>query len=129
MNPHDIRFLADESCDFALVRSLRSEGYDVVAVAEISPAISDRSVLELAIKQDRVLITEDKDFGEWVFAHKSATRGVLFFRYPSTVRSRIGEALLELVRTQGPKLARSYTVLEPGRVRIRPRADQDQQGD
>jgi hypothetical protein len=29
-----LRFLADESCDFAVVRALRGAGYDVVAVAE-----------------------------------------------------------------------------------------------
>ncbi|MBC7294098.1 MAG: hypothetical protein H5T84_08390 [Thermoleophilia bacterium] len=31
-----LRFLADESCDFALVRALRGEGHDVLAVVEMS---------------------------------------------------------------------------------------------
>jgi hypothetical protein len=29
-----MRFLADESCDFAVVRALRAAGHDVLAVAE-----------------------------------------------------------------------------------------------
>ena len=31
-------FLADESCDFAVVRALRGAGHDVLAVADVSPA-------------------------------------------------------------------------------------------
>lgn len=29
-----LRFLADESCDFAVVRALRAEGHDVDAISE-----------------------------------------------------------------------------------------------
>jgi len=43
-----IRFLADESCDFAVIRSLRSEGYDVVAVSESFPSAPDIEVLRIA---------------------------------------------------------------------------------
>ncbi|MBI3080243.1 MAG: DUF5615 family PIN-like protein, partial [candidate division NC10 bacterium] len=32
-----MRFLADESCDFAVVRALRAAGHDVVAIAEVTP--------------------------------------------------------------------------------------------
>jgi hypothetical protein len=34
MNMAGLRFLADESCDFTVVRSLRAAGYDVLAVSE-----------------------------------------------------------------------------------------------
>ncbi|MBI4607681.1 MAG: DUF5615 family PIN-like protein [Candidatus Rokubacteria bacterium] len=45
-----MRFLADESCDFAVVRALRAAGHDVVAIAEISPRATDEGVLEHAIR-------------------------------------------------------------------------------
>jgi hypothetical protein len=32
-----VRFLTDESCDFAVVRVLRAAGHDVVAIADVSP--------------------------------------------------------------------------------------------
>lgn len=41
-----MRFLADESCDFSVVRALRSADHDVVAIAEISPREEDVSVME-----------------------------------------------------------------------------------
>ncbi|MGH7311070.1 MAG: DUF5615 family PIN-like protein, partial [Candidatus Rokuibacteriota bacterium] len=43
-----MQFLADESCDFGVVRALRTAGFDVVAVAEIAPRLTDRAVVERA---------------------------------------------------------------------------------
>ena len=36
MSEAALRFLADESCDFGVVKALRAEGYDVVALTEIT---------------------------------------------------------------------------------------------
>jgi Domain of unknown function (DUF5615) len=58
-----VHFLADESCDFAVVAALRTAGHDVSAVAEISPRAKDPAVLAFARAEARVLLTEDKDFG------------------------------------------------------------------
>jgi hypothetical protein len=41
-----LRFLADESCDFAVVRALRAEGYDVFAVSEAIRRSDDRELIE-----------------------------------------------------------------------------------
>lgn len=53
-----MRFLADESCDFAVVRALREAGHDVVAVAELEPGTEDGAVIERAVGDRRVLLTE-----------------------------------------------------------------------
>ncbi len=66
-----MRFLADESCDFLVVRALRDAGHDVTAVAQISPAASDSDVLALARSESRILLTEDKDFR--VLAYRAAS--------------------------------------------------------
>jgi hypothetical protein len=39
-----MRFLADESCDFSVVRALRFAGHEVVAIAEVSPREEDDEV-------------------------------------------------------------------------------------
>jgi uncharacterized protein with PIN domain len=57
----EIIFLADESCDFLVVRKLRLAEYDVFSVAESLPSATDKQVLEHAIKEKRILLTEDKD--------------------------------------------------------------------
>lgn len=117
----NMRFLADESCDFAAVRALRSAGHDIVSVAESFPAIPDIQVLRYAVNENRVLLTEDKDFGEWVFAHNEAVSGIVLIRYPASMRATLGKALVSLVVEQGAKLKNSFVVLEPGRARIRPK--------
>jgi uncharacterized protein with PIN domain len=53
-----MRFLADESCDFA-VRALRSAGHDVLAVSEFQQRSVDRQLMELAYAEGRILLTED----------------------------------------------------------------------
>jgi len=51
MTPADLRFLADESCDFAAVRALRAKGYDVVAVSEYTRRSVDSELIEQAHKE------------------------------------------------------------------------------
>jgi predicted nuclease of predicted toxin-antitoxin system len=115
----ETRFLADESCDFVVVRSLRSAGYDVVAVTESFPSATDKKVLGAAVEEDRILITEDRDFGEWIFAHREKMKGVLFIRFPGNARSRLGETVVSFVEKHGMDLVGNFTVLQPGRARIR----------
>jgi predicted nuclease of predicted toxin-antitoxin system len=62
------RFLADESCDFSVVRRLQAQGFDVTALLEVDRGAPDERVIELARSEQRILITEDRDFGRLVFA-------------------------------------------------------------
>jgi len=91
----------------------------VLSVSESFPSASDQQVLRYAIKENRVLLTEDKDFGEWVFAHDESVSGVILIRFPANARSQLGEEIKVLVEVYGLQLMRSFVVLEPGRARIR----------
>ena len=71
-----MQFLADESCDFAVVRALRAAGHAVTAVGEVAAGASDEKVIATAIREGAVLLTADKDFGQLVFAERRATGGV-----------------------------------------------------
>ena len=82
-----MRFVADESCDFAVVRALRSAGHDVVAIAEVSPRIRNEEVLKLARDDGRVLVTEDRDFGELLYGEGLRNSGVILFRFPANARA------------------------------------------
>ncbi len=113
-----MRFLADESCDFTFVRILRSAGHDVLAVAESAAGAADNKVIALAHSQRRILITEDKDFGQLVFAAAASTSGVIYVRYPMRYRSTLGVDLLRLVEERGEALTGAFAVVEPGRTRI-----------
>jgi len=117
-----VRFLADESCDFAVVIALRSGGHDVSAIGEINPGAKDRAVLARAHSEKRVLLTEDKDFGLLAYAAGQETAGVILIRFPGDARSSLGEAVLSVVAELGDRIAGAFVVIEPGRARVsRPR--------
>ena len=92
---------------------------DVVAVAEVVPRALDEAVIELAILEDRVVLTEDKDFGQLVYGSGRPSSGVILLRFPGRARSSIPEAVLRVVNEQGARLAGAFTIVQPGRLRIR----------
>jgi hypothetical protein len=113
-----VRFVADESCDFAVVRALRSAGHDIVAIAEISPRVGDEEILKLAREGGRILLTEDKDFGELIYTRALKSGGVILFRFPAAARGPMAAAALDVVTRAGDKLLSQFTVVQPGRIRI-----------
>lgn len=88
-----LKFLADESCDFTIVRCLRNAGYHVKSIAEDMPGISDSEVLHKARQENCILLTEDKDFGEWIYAHGSVIEGLIFL-LPEVIIQGPGSAFL-----------------------------------
>jgi predicted nuclease of predicted toxin-antitoxin system len=115
-----MRFLADESCDFAVVRALRAAGHEVVTVAEVARGAGDGRVIGLATETGSILLTEDKDFGQLVFASGQGKSGVVLFRFPGAARRQLQVAAVDLVQQFGERLVTSFVVVEPGRVRIGP---------
>lgn len=113
-----MEFLADESCDFSVVRALRGEGHDVRAVAELSPSIEDTEVIQLALQERRILLTEDKDFGQLVHAYGKKIYAVIFIRYPSPARKSLARDVVRLAKLHGRKLTGCFVVVEPGKVRF-----------
>ena len=115
-----MRFLADESCDAAVVAALRGAGHDVKAVADTMRGATDAVVLATALLGGRLLITEDKDFGELVFAARTSAIGVLLLRYPSSARSGLPHAVLDVVATRHAELPGSFVVIGSAGVRVTP---------
>ncbi|MEP6743853.1 MAG: DUF5615 family PIN-like protein [bacterium] len=110
--------MADESCDFGVVRALRAEGYDVLAVAEMMSRSDDRKLIDFAAREERILITEDKDFGWLVHVAGAKSNGVIFIRFPGNRRSVMAKVVCDVVAKHLDRLSRSFVVIEPGYVRI-----------
>jgi predicted nuclease of predicted toxin-antitoxin system len=113
-----MRFLADESCDFSVVRALRAAGFDVSAIAEAAPRTIDKKVIETALREIRVLVTEDKDFGQLVFAASHASNGVILIRVPAEARPDLPSKVLSCVEWLGEGLLGAFVVIQPHRIRI-----------
>jgi predicted nuclease of predicted toxin-antitoxin system len=113
-----MRFLADESCDFRVVRALRAAGHDVMAVVEAAPGAPDIAVIDLAVRERRIFVTEDRDFGQLVYASAKPTSGVILLRFPSTARAALPAMLVDFITKHGDNLAQRFVVLQPGRIRL-----------
>lgn len=113
-----MRFIADESCDFGVVRHLRAAGHDVLAIAELEPATEDAAVIARAAGEGRILLTEDKDFGRLVFASRRPAAGVVFIRFPAGTRTQLAGEVVAFVQANEAALANSFATLQPGRARI-----------
>jgi predicted nuclease of predicted toxin-antitoxin system len=75
-----MRYLVDECTGPYVGRWLREQGYDVYSVGEQSPGWPDLQVLAHAVNENRVVISNDKDFGELVFKNRLAHCGIVLMR-------------------------------------------------
>ncbi len=116
-----MNFLADEGVDFTVVQRLRSDGHEVVYVAEMDPGISDEEVLAAANDRNALLLTADKDFGELVHRLHRISAGVVLLRLAGLSPASKSELVSSVVHDHGEKLIHTFTVVTPGMIRIRPR--------
>ena len=117
-----MEIVADESIDAPSIARLRADEHVIWSVAENRPTISDLEVLQLATTQQRLLLTDDTDFGELVFRFGlPAPYGVTRLKLPNTLPvARRAEIVAQALATSGPQLIGHLAVIEEDRVRIRP---------
>jgi hypothetical protein len=115
-----MRFLADENFPADAVAALRAIGNDVVWIATEAPGSLDPEVLAWAARDERILLTFDKDFGELAQASALPARcGIILLRLPMPRPDKAAERLTDLIMARDD-WAGSFSVVEPGRVRMRP---------
>ncbi len=118
-----MKFLADECCDRIVVTALRDAGHDVRYLCEASTGADDEIVLQEAYRDGRIVVTEDKDFGELVHRLHYETRGVVLIRIPDTMRPTKAHRMHELTRRHGDQLPGRFVVVETRQTRFRPPLD------
>jgi predicted nuclease of predicted toxin-antitoxin system len=115
-----MRFLADENFPGAGVVALQTAGNDVVWVRTAAPGCTDLEVLAWAARDARILLTFDKDFGELAKAAALPVAcGVILLRIPVPRPDEIGPQLAGVILARDD-WAGHFSVIEPGRVRMRP---------
>ena len=66
-----MKFLLDAcAASWTLQTSLTDLGHDVLSARDENARATDEALLAQAYRERRVLVTEDKDFGELVFMHR-----------------------------------------------------------
>ncbi len=114
-----MKFLLDVCASSRLLRALLTDlGHDVLSALDRDPRATDETLLALAIQEHRVLVTEDKDFGELVFVRRLPHPCIIRF-----VDMRIDEkvaAMRELLEHHADAMrAGAMVVVTRRRIRVR----------
>jgi predicted nuclease of predicted toxin-antitoxin system len=117
--------LADENrnagpIDHSLIEAVRAIGIEVYSIYEQQRGIADETIIEFSRNPPRLILTEDKDFGEWVFAHNIRDISVLLLRYHFDDTAQMIRQLLFVLSERLPDLFGNFTVLTVDKIRMRP---------
>src|SRR3989344_1909958 len=99
--------------------ALLEKKYDIKFVSEIMPGAEDIEILKYAEKEKRVLITNDKDFGELIFRLKMPSSGVILLRLKKNIPINRIKYTINLIENFSDKLKNNFVVVKEGQVRIR----------
>ena len=109
----------DQSTDRRLIVYLRQIGHDVTVVAvDYPPSLPDSEVLALARRDERILVTEDRDFGELVFRLGQAHSGIVYLRVPPMELHQKTARIDEVLRRYPDGIA-DFLVVTASRIRPR----------
>ncbi len=114
-----MRIVADESVDSGIILSLRQKNLTVIAVSEQYSGIKDEEVLTLAIDNQCLLITEDKDFGELTFRLKHDHYGILLIRLSGIPRVERIDIITNIIINHINELYQKFSVIDNRGLRIK----------
>ena len=113
-----LKFLADESLEYSIVLELRALGHDVTSIAENMPSLKDEEVLRGARRENRVIITNDKDFGDLVFFNQLPHKGIILLRFRTEkVETKI-KFIKSFLNNYSTKITNKFIVIDESKVRI-----------
>lgn len=114
-----MELIADESVDYAIIRFLRESGHKIHSILEKSPGIDDHKVLEIANDLTRLLLTEDKVFGELTYRLNKPHHGILLIRLSRIPREERIILVSEFISNYGKDLIGKFSVITEQGFRIK----------
>jgi len=114
------KFLVDESTGKEVARFLQGEGYDAVSVIDEMKGEVDESIVESALRDERIIITNDKDFGELIFYSKLPNNGVILLRLKNEHYENKRKVVRDLLKNYAEEeLHNNFLVVTESAVRSR----------
>ena len=115
MTLKDLKFLADENFPKTSCIKLKSKGIILESASDILPGEDDEIVLKYAGKNNQVILTFDKDYGELIFRKKlKPPVGIVFFRFTPSHPLEPAEILLKHFKDNAGILTDSFTTIMKG---------------
>jgi predicted nuclease of predicted toxin-antitoxin system len=115
-----MRLLANENFPLKSVHILRAAGFDVKVVGVEFAGITDREVMEIAIREERTIVTFDRHYGELVFRHGyRPASGVIYLRWRRFGPEDPGRYLGDLLASPRIDFSHALTVIDEDTIRQR----------
>ncbi|WP_028523526.1 DUF5615 family PIN-like protein [Runella limosa] len=115
-----MKIVADEGIEARLVLGLRETGFDVLYIAEEMPSLPDEGVLDLSLRENRLLLTRDKDFGDLVYRDRKKHNGIVLVRLKDTMPTlEKVKIVCDAFRQHGTGFQGAFTVIDENYIRIR----------
>jgi predicted nuclease of predicted toxin-antitoxin system len=113
-----VRFIVDECTGSSVAKWLRAQGHEAFSVFDDARGMQDDRLLEKAHAENWILITNDKDFGEFVYREQKPHRGIVLLRLTDERLQFKIDALERLLNSFASQLADQFTVVTEAQVRI-----------
>lgn len=116
-----MKLLANENIPLGMVHRLREMGHDVLAIVQTCPGVTDAVVLDLARREQRTLLTFDRDYGELVYLkHLPCPTGIIYLRFVPISPEDGVQLLASLLADEGKDVEGYFVVLDRDNYRRRP---------
>ena len=115
-----MKLLANENFPIKSVLYLRSKGFDISAIGTDNPSIQDHAVMNIATKEQRTILTFDRDYGELIFKHNYKPQGgVIYLRLDEYKADEPGRIIEKLINKKEFDFDNALTVLDKNGIRQR----------
>ena len=115
-----MNLLANENSPAKSVHYLKAKGFDIIALGVDNQSIRDSEVMSIAIKDERTILTFDRDYGELIFKHNYRPKsGVIYLRLEEYEADEPGKIVEELINKKGLDFRNSLTVVDKNGIRQR----------
>jgi len=114
-----MKFVVDESTGDSVVAELRRLGHDALSIQETFPGLDDPPILDIAVTADRIVVTNDKDFGELVYRSGLPHAGVILFRLDDESAGNRVRMMREVLQRCGNQLKDNFIVATERKIRVR----------
>jgi predicted nuclease of predicted toxin-antitoxin system len=110
--PDPYKLYLDQMFGLDVAQALREQGYDVVRASETGNArADDQQILQKAISENRLLITLDEHFGDWVILPLHQHPGVIRVKVDPTTSENVLNLLLPFLRLHHAAQFKDYLVI------------------
>ncbi|MDO8548528.1 MAG: DUF5615 family PIN-like protein [Ignavibacteria bacterium] len=115
-----MKLLANENFPLVSVNVLKELGYDTKAIGVDDKSISDKQVIELASRENRLILTFDKDYGELIFRYSyKPPAGIIFLRLNKYTPDEPAKIVHKLLSDRLLKTKKNLTVYDGKTIRQR----------